>query len=150
MATASCAVGCFSIAFLLKLTSSSRRGRSYLHGCWLSLGPNQDTPTTRIPSQPRCLAQHLRHYHDVSTPIQFRLRIIADDYRSMGVVSAYGPNRKAAAASYGISATEPIRTSGYWPQDSTLIDRINGLMNGVFAYGGATLFNELMAEMRRP
>lgn len=68
----------------------------------------------------------------------------------MGVVSAYGPNRKAAAASYNISPDEPIRTSGYWPQDSTLIDRINGLMNGVFAYGGATLFNELMAEMRRP
>lgn len=40
--------------------------------------------------------------------------------------------------------------SGNWPEGSELTDRINGLMNGVFAYGGATLFNELMAEMRRP
>jgi hypothetical protein len=28
------------------------------------------------------------------------------------------------------------------------MDNINGLMNCVFAFGGATLFNELMAEMR--
>ena len=69
----------------------------------------------------------------------------------MAVVSVYGPNEQAAANSYpGIVVGEPVRTSGYWPEGSTLTDHINGLMNGVFAYGGATLFNELMVEMRRP
>ena len=68
----------------------------------------------------------------------------------MAVTAKYGPNEQAAATSYNVPPNQPIRTSGYWPEGSGLTDRINGLMNGVFAYGGATLFNELMAEMRRP
>jgi hypothetical protein len=67
----------------------------------------------------------------------------------MGVTAAYGPNYEAAFASYQVPRG-PVRTSANWPEGSKLIDRINGLMNGVFAYGGATLFTELMAEMRRP
>lgn len=69
---------------------------------------------------------------------------------TMGVVPNFGPNYAASAATYNTVPNQPIRTSAYWPADSGLKDRINGLMNGVFAYGGATLFNELMAEMRRP
>lgn len=68
----------------------------------------------------------------------------------MAVTSEYGPNELAANTAYGVTMGEPVRTSANWPVGSTLIDRTNGLMNGVFAYGGATLFNELMAEMRRP
>lgn len=73
-------------------------------------------------------------------------------FMTMAVVSAYGPNEEAAAAAYPTFATvgQPVVTAGYWPEGSTLMDHINGLMNGVFAYGGATLFNELMAEMKRP
>jgi hypothetical protein len=67
----------------------------------------------------------------------------------MGVTSKFGPNYEAAEASYGIPRG-PVMTSADWPEGTTLIDRINGLMNGVFAYGGATLFTELLAEMRRP
>lgn len=68
----------------------------------------------------------------------------------MVVAAKFGPNYQAANISYGTPLGQPVQTSGYWPQGTELTDRINGLMNGVFAYGGATLFNELMAEMRRP
>jgi hypothetical protein len=36
------------------------------------------------------------------------------------------------------------------PDPDSLIGSINGLMQGVYAYGGAQLFIEFMAEMRRP
>lgn len=36
------------------------------------------------------------------------------------------------------------------PDPSSLVGSINGLMQGVYAYGGAQLFIEFMAEMRRP
>lgn len=65
---------------------------------------------------------------------------------TMVVTAQYGPNR-AANANFNI--TGPVKTSANWPQPG-LTAGISGLMNGVFAYGGATLFNELMAEMRRP
>jgi hypothetical protein len=68
---------------------------------------------------------------------------------TMAVVYSYPPNYDASFSTYG-TPKGPIRTSANWPEGSDLKDRINGLMNCVFAYGGATLFNELMAEMRRP
>ena len=66
---------------------------------------------------------------------------------TMVVTSKYGPNYEANAHFH---ITGPVTTSGNWPQPYSLQSGIAGLMNGVFAYGGATLFNELMAEMRRP
>ncbi|CAP95069.1 hypothetical protein E8E15_001408 [Penicillium rubens] len=68
---------------------------------------------------------------------------------TMAVVHQYPPNYEASLTSYG-TPKGPVKTSGYWPASSTLNDKVNAMMNGVFAYGGATLFNELMAEMRRP
>jgi len=68
---------------------------------------------------------------------------------TMVVVHYYPPNYMAAFNSYGY-AEGPVVTSANWPEGLALSDRINGLMNCVFAYGGSTLFNELMAEMRRP
>ena len=44
----------------------------------------------------------------------------------------------------------PIRHYGGLPNPDSLIGSINGLLQGVFAYGGAQLFIEFMAEMRRP
>lgn len=67
----------------------------------------------------------------------------------MAVVHEYPPNYSASFNTYGTERA-PIHTTSYWPPDVTLMNRVNGLMNCVFAYGGATLFNELMAEMRRP
>jgi amino acid permease len=68
---------------------------------------------------------------------------------TMAVVHQYPPNYSASLTSYR-TPKGPIETSGYWPSDSALHDKINALMNAVFSYGGATLFNELMAEMSRP
>lgn len=69
---------------------------------------------------------------------------------TMVVVHRYPPNYEAVQASYPTITKGPVKTSGYWPSSSTLNDKVTAMMNGVFAYGGATLFNELMAEMRRP
>lgn len=69
---------------------------------------------------------------------------------TMVVVHQYPPNYQAVQASYPTITKGPVKTSGYWPSSSTLNDKVTAMMNGVFAYGGATLFNELMAEMRRP
>jgi len=69
---------------------------------------------------------------------------------TMVVVHYYPPNYAAAASSPELDVNAPIMTSAGLPPGKTVRDNINGLMNCVFAYGGATLFNELMAEMRRP
>ena len=50
-------------------------------------------------------------------------------------------------AAYGISAG-PIVTSKF--VSLPLFSKVNGIMNMVFAYGGAMIFPEFMAEMRRP
>lgn len=44
----------------------------------------------------------------------------------------------------------PIKHYNYLPDPSSLVGSLNGLMSGVLAYGGAQLFVEFMAEMRRP
>ncbi|KAI6839670.1 oligopeptide transporter protein [Hortaea werneckii] len=68
---------------------------------------------------------------------------------TMVVTNVYPPNYAASLASYN-TPKGPITTYAYWPPTTKLNDHINGLMQGVYSYGGATLFNELMAEMRRP
>ncbi|KAH9840414.1 Transmembrane amino acid transporter protein [Teratosphaeria destructans] len=68
---------------------------------------------------------------------------------TMVVTNIYPPNYDAVYTTSAI-VKAPIVTSGNWPAGTDLNDRINGLMQGVFSYGGATLFNELLAEMRRP
>lgn len=68
---------------------------------------------------------------------------------TMAVVYVYPPNYDAVWTSYKI-AKGPIVTSAKWPSGYDLNDKVTAMMNAVFAYGGATLFNELMAEMRRP
>lgn len=69
---------------------------------------------------------------------------------SMGIVSNSSPNYTAVFASYGIPKGQPITTTAGLPPGLTFVDNINGLMQAVFSYGGATLFCELMSEMRRP
>lgn len=62
-------------------------------------------------------------------------------------VFTYSPNYPAAKKE-GI--TGPIQPTAGLPPGKNLVDNVNGIFNGVFAYGGATMFNEFMAEMRRP
>ncbi len=73
----------------------------------------------------------------------------------MVVTNYYPPNYAAVHASYPAidvgpagGPHPPVKTTASWPGYTSLTDHINGLMQGVFSYGGATLFNELMAEMR--
>lgn len=83
---------------------------------------------------------------------------------TMGVVAHSDPNYKAAesasagAALGGLSVTPDdagaypsiIHSAGL-PYDSRgFVGSINGLMQAVYAYGGAMLFIEFMSEMRRP
>lgn len=44
----------------------------------------------------------------------------------------------------------PIKHYSYLPDPSSLVGSLNGLMSAILAYGGAQLFIEFMAEMRRP
>jgi hypothetical protein len=66
---------------------------------------------------------------------------------TMGFVAHSPPNFAAALASFGV-AQGPVQTAAFVPQ--TLFNKVNGIMNMVFAYGGAMIFPEFMAEMRRP
>lgn len=67
----------------------------------------------------------------------------------MVVTNKYPPNFDAVNSSYP-EIQGPVATYANWPPYTELNDHINGLMQGVYSYGGATLFNELMSEMRRP
>lgn len=82
---------------------------------------------------------------------------------SMGVMAHSEPNYPISVlGSAGSAVNEttitpdangnypPIIHYGGLPDPNSLIGSINGLMSGVFAYGGAQIFPEIMAEMRRP
>ncbi|KAJ4351711.1 uncharacterized protein N0V89_007054 [Didymosphaeria variabile] len=68
---------------------------------------------------------------------------------TMIVVHKYPPNYEAAEIANNVEEG-PVVTSANWPVGLGLSDYMGGVMNCVYAYGGAVLFNELMAEMRRP
>jgi len=66
---------------------------------------------------------------------------------SMGVIAHSPPNFASAEAAYGITQGPIIKAAFV---SSTLANKVNGIMNMVFAYGGAMIFPEMLAEMRRP
>jgi len=72
---------------------------------------------------------------------------------TMAVVPSTGINATAAIAANGqfnIHAGDPIRTSAGAMPGTSFIVQVNGLGQAVYSYGGAMLFVEFMAEMRRP
>lgn len=81
---------------------------------------------------------------------------------SMGVIAHSPPNYKiaqlgSAGSVANITSITPDKNGTYPPvmhynttPPGGLIASINGLLSGVFAYAGAQLFVEFMAEMRRP
>lgn len=81
---------------------------------------------------------------------------------SMGVMAHSEPDYEAFAGSAGyalggasvvpVNGTFPPiqRYGGVPPSTNGFVGGINGLMQGVYAYAGAQLFVEFMAEMRRP
>ena len=70
----------------------------------------------------------------------------------MGVVANSGVVEAAADvnAIFNFSAGDPITTSAGERDGLPFTVAVQGLMNAVFAYGGATVFTEFMAEMKRP
>jgi hypothetical protein len=69
-------------------------------------------------------------------------------FTSMGFVAHSLPNYAAAASSLGVMMG-PVKTT-LFAGGIPLFQQVNGIMNMVFAYGGAMIFPEMMAEMRRP
>lgn len=83
---------------------------------------------------------------------------------TMGVAAHTDPNYAAAqgasaGAALGGSLVMPdangnqlpvMTSAGTPPSDNGFVGSINGLMQAVYAYGGAMLFTEFMAEMKRP
>jgi len=68
-------------------------------------------------------------------------------FTSMGFVSHSLPNYAAAQTSLGVPPGPVVTVKfGTLP----LFSKVNGIMQMVFAYGGAMIFPEMMAEMRRP
>ncbi|KAJ7728928.1 transmembrane amino acid transporter protein-domain-containing protein [Mycena maculata] len=67
---------------------------------------------------------------------------------SIGFAARSAPNYAAAFASSGL-LPGPIQVSATIPGQPLFV-QINGVFNMVFAYGGAMIFPEIMAEMRRP
>ncbi|KJA17946.1 hypothetical protein HYPSUDRAFT_45793 [Hypholoma sublateritium FD-334 SS-4] len=66
---------------------------------------------------------------------------------SMGFVAHSPPNFAAAQQSLGVMPG-PVVTQKF--THLPLFSKVNGIMQMVFAYGGAMIFPEMMAEMRRP
>jgi hypothetical protein len=82
---------------------------------------------------------------------------------TMAVVPSEGPNYQAVQASAGIalggaSVTADangnfppiVHSLGLPPDSRGFTGAVNGLMQAVYAYGGAMLFTEFMSEMKRP
>lgn len=66
---------------------------------------------------------------------------------SVSFIASFPPNYKSAKAAYGVEQGPVVRqTFATYP----FYERINGVMNIVYAYGGATIFAQVIAEMRRP
>ncbi|KAJ7155372.1 transmembrane amino acid transporter protein-domain-containing protein [Mycena crocata] len=76
--------------------------------------------------------------------VWFNLLII---FTSMGFVAHSPPNFAAAMSSLGVPEG-PVETQLF--AKLPLFSQVNGIMNMVYAYGGAMIFPEMMAEMRRP
>ncbi|TLD31803.1 Amino acid transporter [Venturia nashicola] len=82
---------------------------------------------------------------------------------TMGAAANSLPNYNGAAQSAGAvidngrlitpnaqGVYPPVQTSGGLPSAGGFIGSVSGAMNAVFAYGGAMVFPEFMAEMKRP
>ncbi|KAI9645417.1 hypothetical protein NHQ30_006156 [Ciborinia camelliae] len=68
---------------------------------------------------------------------------------TMGVAAHSPPNYAAALASFG-TPKGPITHTVWIPAGSTFDSQVSSAMQIVYAYGGAMLYCEFMAEMKRP
>ena len=68
---------------------------------------------------------------------------------TMGITANSAPNFVAALASNGAAQGPVVKTAGP-PAGVEFSGQVVGLMQAVFSYGGAMLFVEFMAEMKKP
>jgi len=68
---------------------------------------------------------------------------------TMGVAAHSAPNYVASLATFG-TVQAPIEHTIWIPSTSTFDTQLGGAMQIVYAYGGAMLYCEFMAEMKRP
>ena len=68
-------------------------------------------------------------------------------FLSVGFVAHSMPNYASANAAYGIPKA-PVVTELF--STFPLYERVSGVMQIAYAYGGATIFAQIIAEMRRP
>ncbi|PQE31881.1 amino acid transporter protein [Rutstroemia sp. NJR-2017a WRK4] len=68
---------------------------------------------------------------------------------TMGVAAHSAPNYEAVFQSYGISKG-PVHHTVWIPSGTTFYTQLGAAMQIVYAYGGAMLYCEFMAEMKRP
>ena len=73
----------------------------------------------------------------------------------MGIMANSTPNYQTIAAAFpkilpDVNHPAPISTSAGSPPGLSFLDNVDGLMQAVFSFGGATLFPNLLSEMRRP
>ncbi|KAL6306846.1 transmembrane amino acid transporter protein-domain-containing protein [Sparassis latifolia] len=68
-------------------------------------------------------------------------------FTSMGFVAHSPPNYAAALSSLGVPEGPIVHATFV---SAPLYNKVNGIMQMVFAYGGAMIFPEMLAEMRRP
>lgn len=101
---------------------------------------------TSILDYPHCITFTFLFLFDPNSAVWLNLLLI---FISMGVAAHTPPNFASAKAAYGSDvASGPIHTAAI--VSLPLFSKINGIMQMVFAYGGAMIFPEFMAEMRRP
>ncbi|KAJ6591532.1 transmembrane amino acid transporter protein-domain-containing protein [Mycena vulgaris] len=94
--------------------------------------------------QIRTLRASFRYGWLANAAVWFNLLII---FTSMGFVAHSPPNFAAAFSSLGVPEG-PVETQLF--AKIPLFSQVNGIMNMVYAYGGAMIFPEMMTEMRRP
>jgi hypothetical protein len=92
-----------------------------------------------------CQIRTLKRYSWLSSMAIFLNLLVL--FLSVGFVAHSPPNYASAKAAYGISeapvVTQLIATYPFY-------ERISGVMQIAYAYGGATIFAQIIAEMRRP
>ncbi|KAH8817479.1 oligopeptide transporter protein [Xylogone sp. PMI_703] len=92
-----------------------------------------------------CQIRTLKRYGWLSSmAIWLNLLVI---FLSVGFIAHSSPNYASAKAAYGVLPGPVVKQAfANYP----FFERINGVMNIVYAYGGATIFPQIIAEMRRP
>lgn len=74
----------------------------------------------------------------------------APNFTAAGVLSAGASLMDGSITKQPDGSYPPIQHSTNIPNTGSFVGALNGIMNAVYAYGGANLFTNFMAEMKRP